>query len=614
MNYQMQNNKYCNRIFNNSELIPSDYLSDYLKNMDIMAEKVENIYEADFLLIFLWPYQIINSFVFRKVFDALHNEIFFKNNPCKPVLFVSMLKLDFVLAEIFNKKNNEEISEKDDTTKITQAVVKKYPYTSALFNPNCWIRYFDFKEMNPVSMKKYFDELEFFKTNIFDRSNAIEGYEYFLRTQDNNWLNKSLSGHGKHVYPNIYSNEIQKFEETDIYDNLKFFLPQVQDDEKEIRGIYLRILLIDDKIYPKETEKKECKADLIKSLLQGEFAYNENIKEKVCWLTPFLGHPETIEIANFDEDFFKDGDLDKAVEKINTLNKYKIQIIAVKSIEKARQLLACEQLRFDLIMMDYLLAEKNDGSILREYATEFWGDGEIKYFEDQSSYYDLYSKIKANRGPMNKLWIFPITAFNQTFIDDLRNRGIRLIDYYWYLSRGADPINTPYLFIYTLNKFLQLMLDEAIFSLRNLYDFINKSIEKFKQLEKNANAEKVKILMTTEYIYFINQYAMREQIERDIEAGSLFAKYIKDSFLEKRKDLTKISDSIRRFYHSLAYGEDRDYLKAQERLFRMLDFFKNKTGTPKADEIDSVTLIRTILNNWENDFNTIIQQRFDSKS
>jgi hypothetical protein len=556
-----------------------------------------------------------------------------------------------------------------------------YSFSSIFVNSSIWIYYLN---INNGKEERIQDIIHSVKRSaelkLYNNINAREYIDFHLRVQSQNFL--TGSGHAQDVTPIIYSDELQRREELNTLPDFDFFF-----DESKLSGdlknkrITLRILLVDDKINFKNGEDTNCKAKIIKELLELKFDYEK--QKNVCWRTYESNSDHAIEIFQMGCGSGCPGCIKRQFKQTKDFfdqirNNYdKTQIIAVKNIKTARKLLVCNEFRFDLIMMDYLLDKKKDknGKELeeREYATEFWGDGTFKYFEftkeeiekkfnekQRNKYLNLretYTIIKSNRGPMNRLWIFPITAFNQTFIDDLRNRGIRLNDYYWYLSRGADPINTPFMFIYTLNKFLQLMLSEAIFSLFDLSIFLKKSIEKWKKLKEkdiekwkklneSEKSEKVRILMTTEYIYFINQYAMHEQIERDLDAGSLFAHYINENFFEKEKHaLIKISDSIRRFYHSLAYGEDGDYLKAQERLFRMLDLFKSKIqndskellkelkkqpneNNQQPDENQKAIIEELVkrfdknqqnnqeveinLIKWEDNFNMIIQQRFNS--
>lgn len=425
---------------------------------------------------------------------------------------------------------------------------------------------------------------------------------------------ETSGSHGKHVTPFLYSNERFSENETIIENDLETFLI-LNHDKKEKRkgGVIHRILLIDDKLNDKPTvngKTEACKAKYIKFLLELEF--DEKLKNKVCWLTP-TNNKKAVRLVYFtsrnkDKDkstsYFDDvvpeeraklfRELNKSSNKIEVYeegtpdelyigsNNIKdiiqaiklhanlrscIQIVAVKNIKDARTLLASSDIRFDLMLVDYLLHTKENDPYKREYGTSFWFDrteqNEDNYeklfeLESQSLFYDEYRLIKENRGPMKKLWIFPITAFNQTFIDDLRNEGIRLIDYYWYLSRGADPINTPCNFIYSINKFLQLQLKEAVFSDDDLKRFLEKSIFGLKSI--GDNPDDFIAYMGAEYTVFVEKYCNRPVIFRDMKAGSLFAKYIWDNFYTQKKFIPtfRFVHYLQKFFHKCAFGSALD--------------------------------------------------------
>jgi hypothetical protein len=338
-----------------------------------------------------------------------------------------------------------------------------------------------------------------------------------------------------------------------------------------------------------------CKAKLIKTLM--ELHFDADVMKRVCWKTSYSERKEeTVKIFQFKCHYgcneckiftLLDGSKVNKEFKDNIckLEQDGIQIIAVPNLKQARILLADDDIRFDLIMMDYLLDNKvnEQGDITddREYSTEFWSDGNEKFFETSKksvieekitgnydgstkdthlSMKDIYSKIKSNRGPLQRLWIFPITAFNQTFIDDLRNKGVQLIDYYWYLSRGADPINTPYLFINTLNNFLQLQIQQAVFSLKTLITFLNKTSQDIKIIH---DVDAFQAHMGSEYTVLIQKHGWRSVISRDTNAGSLFSKYIWDNFYANtnNKYLFRLMDKIQKFYHICTFADETDYDK-----------------------------------------------------
>lgn len=461
-------------------------------------------------------------------------------------------------------------------------LLKLFPYLSFFLNSNANISFINVQKDGTKSIKdiiidKVSNHLNFvtngYATGFYD--NRMEYLLFNLAMQSMNELDKgshtSSGAHGKHITPFIYSDELEFKGKIKIAEELSFYFRK-ENEKKIVEGLKLRILLVDDKV----GDSENCKANLIKRLLT--LIFEKNLHDKVCWITPQENSSnDTITIELVEQlrfNYNREDCIKNLITKSHT-NKSSIQIIAVKTISIARELLACSQLRFDLILMDYLLAEKPGDEKTREYATEFWGDGAEKYFDlpedvaittkyktkgDQDKYITLekqYHLIKLNRGPMNRLWIFPITAFNQTFIDDLRNKGVRLIDHYWYLSRGADPINTPYLFLYSLNNFLQLQLRQAIFSMSMLIGFVNRSL---KQLKSIKNADDFQAFMGAEYTVMMQKFGWRPVIYRDKEAGSLFAAYVWDNFYtrEKNRELFRLLDLVQKFYQSCAYGEPND--------------------------------------------------------
>jgi hypothetical protein len=241
-----------------------------------------------------------------------------------------------------------------------------------------------------------------------------------------------------------------------------------------------------------------------------------------------------------------------------------------------------QPIQYGLIMLDYLLGYKEGNSGEREYSTEFfeWISNPLepektvyKQIENYKMKYDCLQKIdtgtlskqwaeeiKENRGPLQKMWFYPITAFNNTFIDDLRNKGVRLIDYYWHISRGADPINTPYLFLSSINNFLYLQLQQALFSLENILKFLDKSM---KQMEFFKSFDDFQAFMGSEYIVLLQKYGWRAVVKKDKDAGSAFSYYIWERFYfnEENRYLFRLLDKIQKLYHACAYGDSNDTRK-----------------------------------------------------
>lgn len=525
----------------------------------------------------------------------------------QPIIFLSSISWLDSFYGLEQKTWNERM----------QRFIDQYIYSTFLFNSSSWIQfveleYLDGKLNSPITKQNYSSaivHLDRIKSlNIFDNPNAKEYLEYHFRLQEiNHLLEKSLStkarGHGRHISPTIYSNERKDRLNIETSHEINFLFTNDRDslvNEFSTKKINLRILLIDDKIVIKESntdshENKEgamCKAKLIKDLM--ELRFDADIMKRVCWKTFYSERKEgTVKIFQFKCHYgCKECNLFTLLDGSKVNKEFKdnickleqdgIQIIAVPNLKQARILLADADIRFDLIMMDYLLDNKvneQGDTDVREYSTEFWSDGNEKFFEisKQSvheeniaencdcrlmdadlSMEDVYSKIKSNRGPLQRLWIFPITAFNQTFIDDLRNKGVQLIDYYWYLSRGADPINTPYLFINTLNNFLQLQIQEAVFSLKTLITFLKKTSQDIKIID---DVDAFQAHMGSEYTVLIQKHGWRSVLSRDAKAGSLFSYYIWKYFYKNpdNRYLFRLMDKMQKFYHICTFADETDY-------------------------------------------------------
>ena len=265
-----------------------------------------------------------------------------------------------------------------------------------------------------------------------------------------------------------------------------------------------------------------------------------------------------------------------------------VQIIQVTNLADAITLLADESIRFDLILLDYLLDKRKDNPTIRQLSTDFFIWFQDKQGENRDVDYlrlqlyngqkvktlhkdevdqavldfnkELRQRIKSNRGPLRKLWIFPITAFNETLIDDLTRNNVRLIDYYWHISKGADPITTPYLFLRMLNSFLYLQLESSVFMEDEIKEFLKKSIKRLKKVE---SSEDFIAVMGSDYTEFVQNFMNRSIIYRDKNNNSLFANYIWKHFYtnEKYKNEHILVNYIHRFYHRCAFGGNSEYRK-----------------------------------------------------
>lgn len=137
----------------------------------------------------------------------------------------------------------------------------------------------------------------------------------------------------------------------------------------------------------------------------------------------------------------------------------------------------------DIILLDYSLSKERTGVQLLS---------------------DLINDINkiTHKGPFDKLWVFPITSFSNAFIDELRMEGITFNDENYVLSRGADFINTPWLFKYYFLKMVTDLLQKASFD--PIIQIARETIEKFKPLNNWKEIQKSRTEFSLLYHRFID--------------------------------------------------------------------------------------------------------------
>ncbi len=575
------------------------------------------------------PLDLTNEYTVRQLFKEILKEFISDYNP-EPIILTSTLY----------KFTNDLISPNGTQSTIEQLVCQ-YRFLSPLYNSSIWMRFVEWGELE-IELEKTISEFEKFR-DFYLINTAKESFEYCIRKQSENYLNKIFSVHANNITPKLYPNELA------FADQILSINTTTSINYEEIEKFHeatFRILLIDDKGISKKQEEQndkkqeeqnkkkqeKPKAEIIEELMSAKvlepFVDNEPkedyINNRLIWNTKKIEHYY----------FTIDEERKKAIEKKAIENKgngkfFDIdrhissscnQIVQVTNLTDAIVLLADHRIRFDLIMMDYLLDKKDKDENDRELATNFFlwfqdkrcENTDVDYLreklmklkvmgcealkdiicsqelnclaneyvkaddtgktgvlakieilsmsEKQSFNRELRELVKGNRGPLKKFWFFPITAFNSTFIDDLVHNHVRLIDYYWHISKGADPITTPYLFLCMLNSFLYLQLEESVFLAHEIKKFLKKSID---QLNKVKRPEDFIAIMGSDYMEFVQNFMNRSIIYRDKKNGSLFANYIWNNFFanDKYKNEHILVNYIHRFYHRCAFGGNCEYRK-----------------------------------------------------
>ena len=292
--------------------------------------------------------------------------------------------------------------------------------------------------------------------------------------------------------------------------------------------------------------------------------------------------------------------------------KLHVQIVGVRDVRTA--LLLLSKFKFDMVFCDYLLDYKDKSNSEREYAKQLLSflsydyEGEIKQYrreitkeldkakkevlEKNKKRLDTLNQLRHdvldNRGPLDKLWIMPITGFNQTFIQDLYRNHVDLISSKWNISNGADPITTPWQFLYHLNKFVELQLKQCVYRMDHLLRFLLYTWEdldaKLKENDGHGDFYAFQAFMGSEYANFMRRYGNRHIIQRDAyrddkdvtDDKSVFATYIWNRFYadSKNRDVIELNRLIHKFFHQAAtMHNDRNGQQRLEETFGQLCFF-----------------------------------------
>lgn len=526
-----------------------------------------------------------------------------------------------------------------------------------LLNSSIWVRFCDNGNWDGASdetksndIKLALEEFEWFNNlHLYEFKAAKEYIEYQLRAQNQNYL-AEIGEHGVHITPMIYSDEVEFRNFFLGYKSslpLKFKFMAHNEGEFYAEDVDLRILLVDDKISTRNDRENassikkcddctkcdksdSCKLKVIRSLLRGEFIPEDKrgaFKQKTYWalsVESFVVNTTTIpEIWSIDK---KNGKLkpNDVGEKINIENNVNanhggVQIIGVRDLDTALCMMSfC---KFDIILLDYLLGPRSNDDPTRTYSTELFEFLSYRFEKEEavpeilemlrktSSFSDeqlkeFQNNVKLNRGPLDKFWIIPMTSYNSSFITDLQRKHVRLIDHRWNISQGADPINTPWKFLYKINEFVDLQLRSCVFHINELLEFLKYNCEDFDELSKSKNNKPdfydFQSFMGAEFADFMRRYGNRHLIQRDAvtelgekrtENKSLLSTCVWARFYNDRNYRTEIELNrlIQRFLHHVAtMHNDRFGRQRLEEAFGQLCFFieSNKKVQKCIDKSD----------------------------
>ncbi len=335
-----------------------------------------------------------------------------------------------------------------------------------------------------------------------------------------------------------------------------------------------------------------------------------------------------------------------------------VQIVGVRDVRTA--LLLLSKYKFDMIFSDYLLDKKIEKSEEREYANQLFKflnrkqitneqkkeyrellklkkegnlpddkKGPFKHLSKRNALETLRHDVLDNRGPLGQLWIMPITGFNQTFIQDIYRDGTNLIDYKWNISNGADPITTPWQFLYHLNMFIELQLRSSVYRTEQLLQFLKYTCDDLEELnnaqedkKKKLNFDDFKSFMGSEYATFTQLYGNKLPIKRDAltegesdynsDSKSVFATYVWKNFYADKDayNVVELCRLMHRFYYLASYMyNDRVGTQRLNEAFANLLFFVRtnrrvqseiKNNVDFNELLEKTELLREIVSKYTN--------------
>ncbi|MCD7908377.1 MAG: hypothetical protein LUH04_11985 [Clostridium sp.] len=273
----------------------------------------------------------------------------------------------------------------------------------------------------------------------------------------------------------------------------------------------------------KKLQKKEqCKLRIIREILRStpDFLSTINNKQIDCFHFPYS--------------YDKWGPDDKLTYTLP--ENANMQIIAVRDIETAIFFLTCSEYKFDIILLDFLLA-REQGKV--QYGTTLFNHIDpVLHTTSTSPDERKTKKLLSKAGLSDRFWIYPITAFKEAFSNTLCGEDIPLINHRWYIYEAINPIVTPVKFANGLNRFVTLMTNQCKYSEPKLLEFLNNTYELL-----NAKAHDLKNnfvpIMGSEYTRLVQLYGYRLNIMRDKDV-SLFSKYIWENFYKDSKNIEAI--------------------------------------------------------------------------
>ncbi len=345
---------------------------------------------------------------------------------------------------------------------------------------NIWTYYINIQEKDAFDreFKNIIDAISLnYSNNLYSSAVGIEYLEFFIRMCSSNYLE---GGHSSQVLPFVYTPKTL----------IKTFIDKIVKQIKDKDKLELKVLLIDDYGNKNLRIEKVSESD-------EKNTDDEDVKKTNTGIKKY--------ISDDNNQYSKASHLLKIWEAYkNKLNiKLCLDILESPDIESLKE----KKCYYDIYLIDYNLNEDING-------VDF-----LKEIIDDKNLTDL--------GPFGIPWIIPISSFSNAFIDEMRNKEIHFTDEQYILSRGADFINTPFLFLYYFITFISQQIEKFSMVMKNIskIDEVVNILDKMRQEEINKG-----------------RIILDERESEGIEFDALFREHIKnrqniDYILELNKNI-----------------------------------------------------------------------------
>ncbi len=345
----------------------------------------------------------------------------------------------------------------------------------------------------------------------------------------------SSGNHGDLIAPFLFHSEHE----------MKRWLEDEKDQLKPlVRKYKWRFLLVDDKIDKEDQkgqlssandESKLTKCEILEDRIHSIFADPSKQKEGLTCKT-FVYKEPVYNTSWVDENQGNDTN--------------DIIIVCVENIEDAKTLM--KKYEFDIILIDYLLANVNDE---QEY-----GYSLLKSIHDSCiTETDKVQKLRNKGyriGPQGKYFFMFISAFTTAISERLNVLGLSRNDDIWEIGEGACPTNTPELFKYRLVHLMERRLhqtgiielsdDSILKTVRSIFD--SKQIEakdRIKSIREKAYNEYNRILGFRYDYYLLRKHDMGSRLV--------------GSFLKDKVHTGAMLEHLFQLVHLTAFGTVRQW-------------------------------------------------------